>query len=620
VKTQVLDSIEQISKERVSTEGNWSLTGSPNQNASESLGLASRTKPLTTDERLLDDTTVDRLVRVLDSYNADVRSWIQKDESDSNRGRWPSLMTFSLFGLGIAVTAATNYWNYGRQFADHEFVLFNLSGAMVFLLAGISLFYDRSVREIGGDRIRKESGRRIETMSDHVRSLSQLYQKWISDWKSQKQQLERLESSVREFDAQSVAAQIKASQWTSEAEEFGRQRDRLGDEVDSLRNTILQLQADSEYAKMKLCGVDSEIEAKREHLNDLKSQREKIRREILELEEQSALSRDAFESTRSEYEANQRQFQRDQQSIERRIEKLSDEATRLQETCGNLEQDRSDLQSELQSLKTEFDRNIEIQTLSLAEVTRSLQDANIEKALVDEAIETSQANLRQIVATHKDLQTQIESLQSSKVQLSNCIAGLNEEVSQKRELNDLLESQTKVLIEDRELRCTKLDKSIAELDGNLSTRRGELLQATHEFESVQNHHRQLAADVDHLNRVKAAMETSVSELTDRLANKSTDFKRKSVQVNELASKIDSLSLSVRSLATQESGTKATNGTGISGVGSLGSDVSATSLSGEENGQRSTKPSLQGPHWGQENLHRMIDRMDEIDRLAEDGLA
>jgi hypothetical protein len=158
------------------------------------------------------------------------------------------------------------------------------------------------------------------------------------------------------------------------------------------------------------------------------------------------------------------------------------------------------------------------------------------------------------------------------------------------------------------------------LFGNLSTRRGELLQATHEFETVQNHHRQLAADVDHLNRVKVAMETSVSELTDRLANKSTDFKRKSVQVNELASKIDSLSLSVRSLATQESGTKATNGTGISGVGSLGSDVSATSLSGEENGQRSTKPSLQGPHWGQEQLHRMIDRMDEIDRLAEDGLA
>ena len=67
MKTQVLDSIEQISKERVSTEGNWSLTGSPNPNTSESLGLASRTKPLTTDERLLDDTTVDRLVRVLDS-------------------------------------------------------------------------------------------------------------------------------------------------------------------------------------------------------------------------------------------------------------------------------------------------------------------------------------------------------------------------------------------------------------------------------------------------------------------------------------------------------------------------------------------------------------------------
>ncbi len=575
MKPQVLESIEQISKERVAT-----------------------------DERLLDDTTVDRLVRVLDSYGNEVRAWMQKDQDEAGKGRWPSLMTFTLFGLGIAVTGATNYWNYGRQFADHEFVLFNISGAMVFLLAGISLFYDRSVREIGSDRIRKESGRRIETVSEHIRSLSQLYQKWIGDWKSQKHQLDRLESSVREYDSQAVAAQIKAAQWTNEAEELGRQRNRLADDVESLQASIVQLQADSDYAKMKLCGIDSEIEAKKDHLSDLKSQREKIRREILELEEQSAQAREAFEQARSDHEANQRQFQRDQQSIERRIEKLSDEAVRLQQSCESLEQDRSDLQTELQSLKIEFQRNLEIQTQSLSEVTQGLQDARVEKALVDEAIETSQANLRQIVATHKDLQSQIESMQSSKEHLANSIQGLNEEISQKRELSDLLETQTKVLIEDRELRCTKLDKSIAELDSNLSGRRAELIHANSEFEVVQNHHRQLAAEIDHLNRVKTAMETSVNELTDRLANKSTDFKRKSVQVNELASKIDTLSQTVRSLAVGEPGAS-------NPVGNLPPTADAA--------DRSAKPSLQGPHWGHEHTQKMLERMDEIDRLAEEGL-
>lgn len=596
MKPQVLESIEQISKERVSTEGNWSAPS----NAS-----ASRGKQLTTDERLLDDTTVDRLVRVLESYNSEVRSWIQKDEEDGRSGRWPSLMTFSLFGLGTAVSVATNYWNYGRQFADHEFVLFNLAGAMVFLLAGISLFYDRSVREIGSDRMRKESGRRIETMSDHVRSLSQLYQKWIADWKSQKQQLDRLESAVREFDAQASAAQIKASQWTSEAEEFGRQRDRLADEIDTLQSTVVQLQADSEYAKMKLCGVDSEIEAKKDHLNDLKNQREKIRRDILELEEQLAQSREGFEQVRLEHEANQRQFQRDQQSIERRIEKLSDEAKRLEETRDSLEKDRLDLQAELQSLTIEFERNMVIQTQSLSEVTQALQDARVEKALVEEAVETSQANLRQMVSTHKELQSQIESLQQSKDQLHSSIRGLNEEISQKRELNELLESQTKVLVEDRELRCSKLDKMIADLDSSLSGRRAELIQSSSEFESIQNQHRQLAADVDHLNRVKTAMETSVNELTDRLANKSTDFKRKSVQVNELSSKIDSLSQTVRSLAV---------GDQTSAEASVGAQVP------EANTDRHSKPSLQGPHWGQEQLQKMLERMDEIDRLTEDGLS
>jgi chromosome segregation ATPase len=575
VKPQVLESIEQISKERVAT-----------------------------DERLLDDTTVDRLVRVLDSYSNEVRTWMQTDQDQAGKGRWPSLMTFSLFGLGIAVTGATNYWNYGRQFADHEFVLFNISGAMVFLLAGISLFYDRSVREIGSDRIRKESGRRIETVSEHIRSLSQLYQKWISDWKSQKHQLDRLESAVREFDSQAVAAQIKASQWTNEAEELNRQRNRLVDDVESLQSSIVQLQADADYAKMKLCGVDSEIEAKKDHLGDLKSQREKIRREILELDEQLAQARESFEQARSEHESNQRQFQRDQQSIERRIEKLSDEAVRLQQSCDTIEQDRADLQTELESLKVEFQRNLEIQTQSLSDVTQGLEDARVEKALVDEAIETAQANLRQIVATHKDLHSQIESMQLSKDQLANSILGLNEEISQKRELSDLLETQTKVLIEDRELRCTKLDKSIAELDSNLSLRRAELIQANNEFEAVQNHHRQLAAEIDHLNRVKGAMETSVNELTDRLANKSTDFKRKSVQVNELASKIDTLSQTVRSLAVGDPGSS-------SPMGSLPSSADIADRTG--------KPSLQGPHWGQEQLNKMLERMDEIDRLAEDGL-
>jgi chromosome segregation ATPase len=262
------------------------------------------------------------------------------------------------------------------------------------------------------------------------------------------------------------------------------------------------------------------------------------------------------------------------------------------------------LQTELESLKVEFQRNLEIQTQSLSDVTQGLEDARVEKALVDEAIETAQANLRQIVATHKDLHSQIESMQSSKDQLANSILGLNEEISQKRELSDLLETQTKVLIEDRELRCTKLDKSIAELDSNLSLRRAELIQANNEFEAVQNHHRQLAAEIDHLNRVKGAMETSVNELTDRLANKSTDFKRKSVQVNELASKIDTLSQTVRSLAVGDPGSS-------SPMGSLPSSADIADRTG--------KPSLQGPHWGQEQLNKMLERMDEIDRLAEDGL-
>ena len=304
VKTEISDSIDQISKERTKTERTWTIPGKVNNDsplASEfgapqfgASGIGATVKGMSPDERLLDDTTVDRLVHLLDSYNKQVRGWLDQD-SEERIGKWPSVMTFALFGLGLGIVGVTNYWSYGRQFADHEFVLFNLSGAMVFLLAGISLFYDRSVREIGHDHLCKEAGRRVETMSEHVRSLSQLYQKWIVDWKAQKQQLDRLEEGVRLFDAQATASQIKAAQFKVESEELGRQRDLLNDEVEVLKSTVTQLKADADFANLKLIGIDSEIEAKKEHLSDLRVEREKARKEILEIQEKGDEARDSFE-------------------------------------------------------------------------------------------------------------------------------------------------------------------------------------------------------------------------------------------------------------------------------------------------------------------------------------
>lgn len=613
MKSEIQASIDQISLERRNTEGNRSVSSYATGNSPVAMsnvlpgmvsndppgasGIGSRAAVLSVDDRLLDDSSVDRLVKLIDSYNRGVQAWTSQDDL-SKRGAMPSAMTFGLFGLGIAITAATNYWNYGRQLADHEFVLFNISGAMVFLLSGISLFYDRSVKEIGNDRLRKEAGRRVEAMSEQVRSLAQLYQKWIADWKSQKSQLTRLESAVKDFDAQTVAAQVKARQYTEESESLGRQRSELLEHVELLKGQAEQLQADADYAKLKLCGIDSEIEAKKEHLSDLRLEREKVRREILDLEEKSTQAADAFEVTRNEYEANLRQFNRDLQSVERRIEKLSDEANGLQGECESLIRQKSDLEADLVSLKIEFDRNIEIQTQTLAQVTSSLQDAKAERALLEEAIALNRTQVEGLKGDYASLVQEIEVLTTNRQHCEATLKGLTEETAQKRELNELLETQTKVLVEDREMRCNKLDKSIAELDGALSARRGELLVATEQFETVQNQHRQLAAEIDHLSRVKVAMETSVNELTDRLANKSTDFKRKTLQVHELANRLEALTETVKSRGEIE--------------GSMGG------LDVQQRG-RSGGAGLHGPHWNNDQVQKIFDRIDDIDELTEEGL-
>jgi multidrug resistance efflux pump len=632
VKTEILESIDHISRDRQGTEGNRypqvsgaksrvSLPGVLVNDTPDTNLQGSRSVALAGDDRLLDDTTIDRLVKLLDSYDRQVKGWAEADES-SRYDRWPSVMTFCLFGLGIAITAATNYWNYGRQLADHEFVLFNISGAMVFLLSGISLFYDRSVREIGNDRIRKESGRRVEAIGEQVRSMSQLYQRWISDWKGQKSQLLRLEAAVRDADSQSVAAELKAKQCIEESDALGRQRDELLATVESLKEQAVQLQADADYAKLKLCGIDSEIEAKREHLADLRNEREKVRREILELEEKSAQAADAFETTRNEYEANLRQFNRDLQSIERRIEKLTSESHQLQGECEGLIRQKSDMEADLDSLKAEFDRNIEIQTQTLASVTSSLEDCKAERALLEEAIAVNRKELDGLKADQASLIDTIAGLTASREQCEASLKSLIEETSQKRELNELLETQTKVLVEDRELRCNKLDKSISELDGTLSTRRGELLVATEQFERVHDHHRQLAAEIDHLTRVKTAMETSVNELTDRLANKSSDFKRKTLQVHELANRLEALTETVNNRAVGPSAPVTISP--VSGAISPVREESARSVVNQEQFDtqsrgRATGGGLHGPHWSNDQIQKIFDRIDDLDELTEEGL-
>jgi chromosome segregation ATPase len=431
-----------------------------------------------------------------------------------------------------------------------------------------------------------------------------------------------LEAAVRDADSQSVAAELKAKQCIEESDALGRQRDELLATIESLKEQSVQFQADADYAKLRLCGIDSEIEAKKEHLADLRNEREKVRREILELEEKSAHAADTFETTRNEYEANLRQFNRDLQSIERRIEKLTSESHQLQGECDGLIRQKSDMEADLDSLKAEFDRNIEIQTQTLASVTSSLEDFKAERALLEEAIAVNRKELDGLKADQASLIDTIAGLTASREQCEASLKSLIEETSQKRELNELLETQTKVLVEDRELRCNKLDKSISELDGTLSTRRGELLVATEQFERVHDHHRQLAAEIDHLTRVKTAMETSVNELTDRLANKSSDFKRKTLQVHELANRLEALTETVNNRAVGPSApvTISPVSGSISPVReeSARSGVNQEQFDNQSRG-RATGGGLHGPHWSNDQIQKIFDRIDDLDELTEEGL-
>ena len=75
---------------------------------------------------------------------------------------------------------------------------------------------------------------------------------------------------------------------------------------------------------------------------------------------------------------------------------------------------KSDLEADLESLKIEFDRNIEIQTQTLAQVTSSLQDAKAERALLEEAIVLNRTQLESLKGDYTNLVQEIEALTTNR--------------------------------------------------------------------------------------------------------------------------------------------------------------------------------------------------------------
>jgi hypothetical protein len=197
MKSEFQETINRISRARQASLLSETLPGDVTNDAPDFAPVDEKVADLQPSFRSsFDDTIVSRLANVLESYRGDVSEWAESEPEPSWREQFPSAMTMFLFVLGVTLVIGMNAFVITSQSSAQQQAIANLGSAVVLMLAGISLFYDRTVRGIGNDQVRYESGRRVEVVSDQISSLAALYGQWLIEWKQRQIHLADLQSDI----------------------------------------------------------------------------------------------------------------------------------------------------------------------------------------------------------------------------------------------------------------------------------------------------------------------------------------------------------------------------------------------------------------------------------------
>lgn len=627
MKSEFLDTIDRISRARHIDDAKASLPGDmandapdfePVMEASED-GLSNE---LPNELRILDDTTVDRLVRVLEHYRGHVDAWSEKEPELKWSDHLPSVMTMLLLALGVGLVVGLNAFVLNGESTNQQVAISNLGGAVVLMLAGISLFYDRTVRGIGNDRLRHECGRRVDLVSDQISSLSALYSRWLIEWRQQEGNLRLLKDEVVRQEIVGQNAKAETKRLTEESQEWLSKRISYEEQADAQSQRLQQLRSEVEFASRKLAGLEQENRTKGEQVNALRLQRDQLRQECLQLEQRKEELVEAESRLQSEHAGNERVRQREMSAMDREATERRELVDGLRKECETLEGDKNELTLELEMLRAEFERNATISTQQLAELRDALHETQAERSLILEAIEEQTQVMEQLGRNRSELEALVAEIEAAKEREYAELATVEAKVSERRQNVAALDSEIEALVADRELRRAELQDRIDSLESHLDERTTHLGGLRSDIERMEGNRKELQYDIERLTAIESAMDFSVEGLTERLEQRSSELRRKTMQVNELAARLESLSNTVKALTVQEGRMRGPQQP-------IENEVAPAELSVPTPTTRERLaddisidgPSrVEGPHFQKADLHRMMQTLDQLDDLTQLGLS
>ena len=553
MKSDFAESIHQISRSRYQLPGVMENDAPVTRSTGEAHDVApgSLTVLEGTPDVDLQDPIATRIEQTLRIYTERVSSWGDEIVPRRLRDHLPSGITLALFGLGTSLLLAVNMAVITWDTTSQQVALSNLGGAVVMMLAGISLFYDRTVRGLGEDPRRRICARQVEEMAAQLEGLASLMSRWRALGKKHQASIGVLEGELVVLRGQQMDLSAQIDDLRSQSAELDVVKRLLTDELSGLNVTLQQQSERSTALSRELKGLEANIARLNYEVDDATKDKSALCDEIASLEERRDELKDSTERMEAEFDANRAKFERNLDELEQGMQRLHEAAEELQAEENRLLAEKSELVCELDMIRGEYERNAEIASQNLASMKSSLEDLQVEKGLMLEEVEqlrSAKSDLENekalLVSTIRNQKEEWESQQSALAQIQNDLA--ERKLEQERVVYELSELQVasrrdlENVIERRDAIQIQLDRMISELD----------IQA-----KSMEQNRQLADElqrtIDRLSNVKGAMEVSVDELTQRLEAKSTEHRKKSMQIHDLASRLEHLSDAVKTLSQRE---------------------------------------------------------------------
>lgn len=499
-----------------------------------------------------EDPLLRKLRAAIDGYRARVAAWEQAVKPLAQKQNSPTVITTSLFALGGVLCVAINAIMLQGNAPIQEVALSNLSCVALFVIAAISLFYDRVLRGFGRELVLRRSGDQASEITVQLHALAAIQV-------DLQYRVQRLSRDLNELSL-SIESQneIEEDLKKRNIEAAAEQRDyeaRLSDLRGSIMNEASRLNR-FQYSIACLENERKELEltiqAHTDHLFDIATQRENASEELSSLEYQR-------ESVRAALVAEQEQHRIEAARLGDHLRLLIGERDSMVSNLESIKADlvhlgelRSEMQTEIELIGEEQERRTEASIAAITKLQSQLE--SLQQEYDRNSTEFGQVHqaLLSAHAERKGLETQIAECKIARTDLEDALSDLLGRLNVNREELQAVEFAIEREQEQMNARRTQAEREAIEAESRQQERNRLLQELERGIGNALQERELLGTEVQRLTSVRDAMEITIDELTHRLEMRTADLRRKQSQLQEQADRLERLSEAIQRLTMRES--------------------------------------------------------------------